>query len=672
MNIITTEEQLQEFVAYYSKVDAFAFDVETIGENRLYPVINDVCWISFATEGRTDVIPMGHPNGELDGYDKPLLIEGQRRLQAGKEILESHYSKDTRKWIAKFSEAPAQLTPRQVFDAIEPLMFSDKLKVAHNAKFDLKSVAKYYKGKVPSKPYFDTLTASFIVNNLTKNGLNLQACVKRELNIDLEKGIGENVALHSFSDVARYAGLDSEVTWKLYQALLPKISGNLQRVWKLEMNVLAALCDMELTGAYIDTAMLDDLAKQIERDRELAKAKAFKAAGLAFSINSVQEKQKLLFMAGADGKPARLTPRVRINNSINKNVLTEKGLEAAKRGDDLNETHYSCSAVALEYYRGKDELVDALLEYADLNKLMTTYVTPYKGGMVERETNGKKTVTERKSLLINGRVHTNFKAHGAETGRFSSSEPNLQNIPSSGDYGKLVRNLFVAPPGHKLVVADYSQIEPRVIASFSQDPRLVNNYLSGGDIYTTIGDTMGVDRKAGKVLVLAISYGVGPDKIATSIGCSVQEAKDLLNRFEKEFSSITKYKDKVVRLAKQSGRVPFVETIFGRRRYIPWLSSHDRMEVSRAERQAFNTVIQGSAADIMKLALARAHSCFLDEPDINVILTVHDELVTITPEDRAEETAEAIRESMEGIKLKEITVPLKAEVYIVDKWGEAK
>ncbi len=666
MNIITTPEQLAEFVSYYSKVTAFAWDVETIGENRLYPVINDVCWISFATDGRTDVIPMGHPNGELDGYDKPLLLEGQRRLAAGKEVLESHYSKDQRKWTPKFSEAPAQLTPRQVFDAIEPIMFGTALKVAHNAKFDMKSVAKYYRGRLPAKPYFDTLTASFIINNLNKNGLNLKACVQRELGVEMEKGVGENVALHSFSEVAEYSGIDAELTWKLYKALAPKIEGNLNKVWRLEMDVLPVLCDMELTGAYIDTDMLDDLAERIGNDKEMAKAKAFRIAGEAFAINSVAEKQRLLYTS-IDGKKPRIKPNLKF-----KGALTNKGQEVQKAGGELTEANFSVSAEALEPYRGKDELVDALLEYADLNKLMTTYVTPYKGGMVERETSGKKTVVEKKSLLINGRVHTNFKAHGAETGRFSSSEPNLQNIPSSGEYGKLVRDLFTAPPGHKLVVADYSQIEPRVIASFSGDPRLVNNYVTGGDIYTTIGDTMGVDRKAGKVLVLAISYGVGPDKIASSIGYSVTEAKDLLTRFEKEFSSITKYKDKVVRLAKQSGRVPFVETIFGRRRYIPWLTSNDRLEVSRAERQAFNTVIQGSAADIMKLALVRAHSCFLDEKDINVVLTVHDELVTITPEDRAEETAEAIRKSMEGIKLKEITVPLIADVKIVDKWGQAK
>ena len=666
MNIITTKEQLQEFVDFYSKVEAFAWDTETIGENRLYPVINDVCWISFATEGRTDVIPMGHPNGSFEDWDKPLLLQGLRRLEEGKPILDSHYSKDQRKWTAKFGPAPEQLLPGEVFAAIKPVMFGPALKIAHNAKFDLKSVAKYYKGQIPSKPHFDTLTAAFIVNNLNKNQLGLAACVKRELGIDVEKGVGENVALHSFEDVAMYSGIDAEVTWKLYKALAPKITGNLQKVWKLEMDVLTALCDMELTGAYIDEAALDVLAEQIGEDKEAAKAKAFKIAGEAFSINSVQAKQKLLFTAPEGEKP-RIVPNTKF-----KNVLTAKGFEAQKSGEELNASHYSCSAEALEYYRGKDELVDALLEYQDLNKLMTTYVTPYKGGMVERETNGKKTITEKKSLLINGRVHTNFKSHGAETGRFSSSEPNLQNIPSSGDYGKLVRNLFVAPPGHKLVVADYSQIEPRVIASLSNDPILVENYMTGGDIYTTIGDTMGVDRKAGKVLVLAISYGVGPDKIASSIGCTVPEAKKLLKDFEAKFSSIAKYKGKVVRLAKQTKPIPYVETLFGRRRYIPDLLHKDVGLLSRAERQAFNTMIQGSAADLMKLALVRAHSCFIDEPDINVILTVHDELVTITPIDRAEETAEAIRVSMEGVRVPAITIPLIADVNIVDKWGEAK
>jgi DNA polymerase I-like protein with 3'-5' exonuclease and polymerase domains len=667
MNIITTQDQLQEFVKFYSNVDAFAFDVETIGETALQTKINRVAWISFATDGRVDVIPLGHPNGEFEGWKKPLLIEGQRRVADGKPITENHFSKDQRKWKPMFGDTPDQLSPKEVFDAVKPIMFSDKLKIGHNLKFDLSSVAKYFGGVVPPKPYFDTMMASFIINNLNKiTGLRLKDCVKRELGIEVEKGIGEDISKHSFSDVARYSGIDSDVTWKLYKALAPKITDNLRKVWRLEMDVLQAVCDMELTGAYIDQTQLEVIAKQIEEDKTAAEARVYRLAGKAFPINSVPEKQKLLYSAPEGGKP-RLKPNPKMMGA-----LTPKGKEVYQSGKDLEPGHFSVSADALEPFREKDELVGALLEYQDLNKLLSTYVTPYTGGTIKRVTAGKEKLVEKASLLIDGRVHASFKPHGADTGRFSSSEPNLQNIPSSGEYGKLIRNLFVAPPGYKLVVADYSQIEPRVIASLAQDPVLVNNYLTGGDIYTTIGDTMGVDRKAGKVLVLAISYGVGPDKIASSIGCSVTEAKKLLSDFEKKFSSIEKYKAKVVRLAAQRSPLPFVETIFGRRRYIPDLRSKEIRLLARAERQAFNTVIQGSAADIMKLALIRAHSCFTDEPDINVILTVHDELVTITPEDRAEDTLRAIKESMEGIRLQEIVVPLVAEAHIVDKWGEAK
>jgi hypothetical protein len=165
---------------------------------------------------------------------KSPYSQRQRRLAEGLPITEAHYSKDQRKWVPKFSEAPKQLTPRQVFDAIKPLMFSDQLKIGHNVKFDLKSIAKYYRGVVPSKPYFDTLTAAFVINNLSaKTGLKLKDCVKRELGVDMEKGIGENVALHSFSDVANYSGIDSELTWQLYEVLNEQITGSISRVWAL-------------------------------------------------------------------------------------------------------------------------------------------------------------------------------------------------------------------------------------------------------------------------------------------------------------------------------------------------------------------------------------------------------------------------------------------------------
>ena len=667
MNIITTKEQLKDLVEFYSKVDAFAFDVETVGENRIQPVVNDVMWISLATEGRTDVIPMGHPNGEFLRWDKELLLSGQRKLAAGKELKDADYSKNEAKWTPVFDAPPAQLLPGDVFKALKPLFFGDKLKIGHNVKFDLKSIAKYYRGEVPKKPFFDTMMASFIIDNRNKNMLGLAACAERTLKIKVEKGIGAMVEVHSFSDVAYYSGFDSEVTWKLYKALEPKLEGSLKRVWALEMDVVAALCDMELSGANIDVKELTLLKARLEKDIDLARAKAWKLTGKPFSMNSVKEKQELLFSPKEEGgRGIRPNLRIRI-------ALTTKGQEvAASNPEALTIRHYSVSSDALEFYRKKDELVDAILEYQDLNKLMTTYVMPYLGGEITRTTMGKEKIVDKKSLMINGKVHTNFKAHGAETGRFSSSDPNLQNIPSSGEYGKLIRNLFIAPPGYKLVVADYSQIEPRIIAAFSGDPIMVENYRTGGDIYTTIGDTMKVDRKAGKVLVLSIAYGVGPEKIAQSIGCSVTDAKDLLARFEAQFNDISKYKAKVIRQATGKGPIPYVETIFGRRRYIPELKSQDRGLKSRADRQAFNTVIQGSAADLMKLAIVRAHSCFTDEPDVNVVLTIHDELVTVAREDLAEETAEAIRVSMEGIHLPEITVPLIADVKIVNKWGEAK
>ena len=667
MNIITTQQQLDELVKYYLDQPSFAFDVETIGENRIQPVVNDVLWISLATEGRVDVIPMGHPNGEFLHWDKDMLKSGLTKLEKGKEITDADYSKNKANWRPVFGPPPAQLLPGEVFKALKPLFFSDKLKIGHNVKFDLKSIAKYYRGVVPTKPFFDTLMASFIIDNRNRLGLGLADCSKRELGITVEKGVGAQVEVHSFEDVAKYSGIDADVTWQLYKKLAPQLEGNLKAVWSLEMDVVGALCDMELSGATLDVEELTKLKVRIDKDLDVSKAKAWKITGEAFSLNSIAEKQKWLFGPKDQGGRG-IKPNIKL-----KIALTPKGQDLLYNDPSkISIQHYSVSSDALEFYRGKDELVDAILEYQDLNKLMTTYVMPYLGGEVTRTTSGKSKIVDKKSLLIEGKVHTNFKAHGAETGRFSSSEPNLQNIPSGGDYGKLIRNLFIAPEGYKLVVADYSQIEPRIIAALSNDPIMVDNYLTGGDIYTTIGDTMGVNRKAGKVLVLSIAYGVGPDKIASQIGCTIPEAKKLLNDFTEKFSNISKYKAKVIRMAEQKRPMPYVETLMGRRRYLPELMSKEQGLKSRGERQAFNTVIQGSAADIMKLALVRAHSCFVDEPEVNVLLTIHDEIVTVTPEHLAEEAAEAIRVSMEGITFPQITVPLIADVKIVDKWGEAK
>lgn len=661
MNIITTAEQLAEMVGYYLTQDAFAYDVETVGDRRGMTPVNEVLWITLATHGRCDVIPMGHPNGSFIEELYPLTGQGEVRKQKGLALRPSDYSRDAKKATKVFGPAPEQLYPAEVFKALEPLMFNPNiLTIGHNLAFDITSIAKYYGGRIPSGPYFDTMIASFITDNRNKNKCGLDDCLKREFGYEMVKGVGKEVEVYSFEEVAKYAYLDSKYTFLLWKKLVPKIeAADLQQVMRLEMDVLAVLCDMKLTGATIDTKSLEQLKIDLEIKVDEARANIWKIAGREFNINSNAEKQHLLYASKEDG-----------GRGLKAKVLTPKGITKDKAGDDLALSDYSVSAEALEAYRDKDALVTAILEYADYNKLLSTYVMPYLGGDVEKTmASGKVKVETKDSLLINGRIHGDFIQHGAETGRFSSRNPNLQNVPAPHTpHGKAIRNLFVAPEGHKLIVADYSQIEPRVIASFSEDPIMMDNYLTGKDIYTTVGDTMGVDRKAGKVLVLAMAYGVGPDKIASQIGCTKTEARDLLDRFANQFSSIAKYRSKVLSATRSGKPVPFIKTLTGRRRYLPEILSRDTGTRAQAERQAFNTKIQGSAADIIKIAMVRTHNMIPKEAKI--ILTVHDELVLTVPDAMAESTAEILREAMEDIQV--LKVPLIADIKIVDRWGEAK
>jgi len=650
-------------VAYYLQQDAFAFDVETVGSHRGVPAANEVMWISFATYGRGDVIPLGHPNGEFIELIRPLTGQGQKRVDAGLPARPLDYSRDDKKATKVFGPAPEQLFPAEVFKALEPLMFNENiLTIGHNLMFDLCSVTKYYDGNIPTGPYFDTLMASFLYDSKNTGSLGLDDCLQRELGFSMEKGIGHKVEEYSFTEVAKYSYLDSKYTFLLWKVLVPKLEASeVVKVMALEMDVLAVLCDMKLTGAPIDTDQLSILKDRFEKELEAVRSKIYGIAGKVFNLNSNVEKQEVLYGPVSEG-----------NRGLKPKLLTGKGKK--KNEDELNYNDYSVSADALEEFKD-DELVAALLEYQELNKLLSTYVIPYMGGEVTKTTNGKAKTETRESMLINGRIYGDFVPWGTETGRFSSRNPNLQNLPAPNkklgpdkDHGTAIRNLFAAPEGYSLVVADYSQIEPRVLASMSKDPVLLGTYTTvgqKGDIYTTIGETMGVERKAGKVLVLAMMYGVGPDKIASQIGCSVQDAKDLLKRFEQEFPSVGAYRNKVIGVSRTLG---YVSTLLNRRRYLPDITSKVVGFRASAERQAFNTRIQGSAADIIKLAMVRAHN--LIPKEAKILLTVHDELVTITPNSCVEETREAIREAMEDINL--LDVPLIADIAVVQKWGEAK
>ena len=658
MNIITTKEELDEMVAYYLQQDSFCYDVESVGPQRGVTVVNEVLWISLATHGRGDVIPMGHPNGEFLSESYPLTGQGQKRVDAGLPARPSDYSRDAKKATQTFGPAPKQLFPAEVFAALKPLMFGEnRTLVGHNLVFDLTSLAKYYGGQVPTGPYFDTMIASFLYDNRNKNKCGLDDCLAREFGYHMVKGVGKEVEKYSFSTVAKYSYLDAKYTYMLYTNVLQKKlqEGQLENVMRLEMGVLKVLCAMKLAGAPVDIEQLKALHTQLEIDIEKARSDIYRIAGKVFNINSNPDKQAILYGSKGSG-----------GQGLKPKILTLKGKEKDMENIPLQVSDYSVSSDALEIYRESNPLVKAMLEYSDLNKLLSTYVIPYLGGEVTRTTAGKSKVETKESILINGKIHCDFIQHGAETGRFSSRNPNLQNVPAPHTaHGKAIRNLFYAPEGYKLVVADYSQIEPRVIASMAKDPIMLENYLTGGDIYTTVGNTMGVNRKAGKVLVLAMAYGVGPDKIAAQIGCTVTEAKTLLNDFSSKFTAVNKYRIVVVSSTRQRG---YVTTLLGRRRYLPEINSRNFGDKSGAERQAFNTRIQGSAADIIKLAMIRAQDMIPKESKL--LLTVHDELVTLTPDDKAEETVLAIREAMEGIKL--LDVPLVADIKVVQRWGEAK
>jgi DNA polymerase I-like protein with 3'-5' exonuclease and polymerase domains len=655
--IITTIEELDQLVDEYLLQKEFAFDVETIGDNRDNPHIADVVWISLATGGRSDVIPMGHPNGELIWERPELLKSGQRKVDAGKsreDLRETDFSKTKIEY--NFGPPPPQLERWQVFPRLEPLFFSSRLKIGHNIRFDLHAVKKYFGGEYPEGPYYDTLIASWLLDVTRKGKLGLADCVERELGEILVKGIGKDISIHSFDDVAKYSLLDAEYTWRVKMALDVQYhaltSPNTRYLLDLEHEVLHPVLEMESTGVLIDHDLLEQIDKGLREDIDGLQGLIYNLAGRKFNIRSNKHKQEILFGPKSEGglglKPLKPTP-------------TAAKKPEAERGPEDWSVDYE-TLLAYE----KVPLIHTMLQHSAKVKLHGTYVLPYLGGVPVRDAGDTPKIIE--SRLRNGnRLYGQFLQFGTESGRFSSREPNLQNIPSRSEDGKKLRGIFIADPGSVLIVADYSQIEPRIIASLSGDATMIRTYLDGGDVYQAVADRMGVNRPAGKELVLSIAYGVGSAKISVRIGCTVKEARDLMDFFAHKFPSIIQHKNRVISRAR---RDRYSETIMGRRRPLPRIGWTSQEEKAGAERQAYNHLIQGSAADIMKIALVNIY-CELP-PEAKMLMTVHDEVVVQAKEEIAEEVADIIKREMEAAKPKIIRVPLLAEVNIAHSWKDGK
>jgi DNA polymerase-1 len=542
----------------------------------------------------------------------------------------------------------------EVFRMLEPLFFNENVeKVGHNVKFDLHAVSQHY-GYLPDPPYYDTHIAAWL-DDVTKRGkLGLQDCVKRYLRWDLEKGVGERIEAHAFSVVAKYSALDAQATWDLYQHLEKYVFGHdktLARLRDLEMSVLEPVLEMESTGTRIDTNVLAGIGAGLEQRIAAAEkvcvAMAGRVEGKPFNLRSNRQKQIVLY------ERRKLRPT----------VPTPKGKEKMNRGETLETTDWSVSADALNDLT-HDALVQQLQSHAMLTKLHGTYVIPYLGGDVVRSVNGKEKHEHVESKLEAGRIHTQFVQTGAESGRFSSRNPNLQNVPNRSPEGRQIRKVFVADPDEMLIVADYSQIEPRIIASLSGDKTMVETYRDGGDVYQAVADRMGVSRQAGKTLVLAIAYGVGPSKIANDIGCSMQEARGLMSYFEGAFTAVPRHKAKVIAAARRN---LYSSTVLGRKRRLPEIKARDREVAGKAERQAYNHRIQGSAADVMKLALVGIYDALPSEA--RMLMTVHDEVVVSAPKDFAHLVGEIVKTQMESVTL--FDVPLVAEVGIGQRWSDA-
>lgn len=656
-NVVLDAEHLTEVASWFSQQDAVVFDTEAMGEFRGEPTRNQLNWISLASYGRAVSIPFGHPNGDR------LLKKATRRK-----------NKDTGKFDMfppEYDEPPVQLRPGQVFEALQPLFFNDGItKIAHNAVFDFVAIAKYYNQQLAAGPHCDTIVLQWLLNeNILNKGLKQLTERYYQHKYDHEN-VGKKVELHPFSKVARYAFLDARYTWLLFQRFDPMFDKfpELQRVRRLEEALIPVLCRMKMAGINIDTDVLAHLDKDLSEQMIGSETEVYRAAGTKFNLDSTPQKAQLLFGPKAEG-----------GQGLKGTVLTPGGRKKKDAGMEILPVDYTTQADHLEQFIG-NPLVDGILGYQEISKLHGTYVTGYLGDPADP--------VKRPCRIYDGKIHADLVQYGTVTGRFSCREPNLQNVPRPGtENGKKIRGLFIAGPGEKLCVADYGQIELVVLAHFCGYGALFDGFFHGVDPHSaTAAALIGEDarkfmarveagdpgalalRQVAKGINFAVVFGAGPAKVASMAGIPTHEAARFLTVHERAFPEIHDLKRDIVRACRKNR---YVTTLLGRRRRLPTIYSRSDRERFKAERQAVNSQIQGSAADLIKIAMVRLD--MLLEDDMQLVLSVHDELVVRTPEDRAEACAGLMRDAMLGPGIQKLVkVPLSADVKVVDRWADAK
>jgi DNA polymerase-1 len=592
----------------------------------------------------------------VDTVDKlEHLVE---KLKAAKELSVDTETTDTDAWRAELLGisvawqpgeayyvalgAHPELRSSKPFAEFAKVLIDPKLpKVGHNMKYDLAVLERAGLGLAPLS--FDTMIAAYLLNpGFRRYGLDDQVFTEFGYEMQpIEALIGpkgknqKNMREVPIGDVAWYSGEDADWTLRLKQALAPRLAaqsiGGLFET--MEMPLVGVLEGVERNGVKIDSDFLRAMSKTLGKRLAVLETKVHKLAGTEFNLQS----------------PTQL-----------KDVLFER-LKLETKGIGKTKTGLSTAASELEKMKDLHPIIPLMVEFREMAKLKNTYL-------------------DTLPLLVNpetGRVHTSFNQTIAATGRLSSVDPNLQNIPIRTELGNEIRKAFIADRGNRLVSVDYSQIELRVIASVANDPAMIETFARGEDIHTTtaaaihevpLKEVTKELRRTAKAVNFGVIYGLGPVGLAEQQGITRDKAKEFIAKYFAAYPKVKEWIDETKLLARSQG---YVETLFGRRRYLPEIVSPNHMLQAQAERIAVNMPIQGTAADLMKLAMLKvADELPKKFPKARMLLQVHDELVLEAPAAEAEAVGQLVSELM--VSVAKLRVPITAEVEVGMNWGSLK
>lgn len=543
-----------------------------------------------------------------------------------------------------------QLPGDLVLEKLKPILEDNsKLQIMQNAKFEKKILVRH--GVESHENFFDTMLASYVENPQNKHGLKAQSKRVFKLQMtEIEEIIGTGrkqitIDQAAIDQVAPYAAADAFITYKLYHHylnVLPKES--MKILQEIEHPLVNVLAEMELEGVSLNLEHFEKLSKELSQKVTSLQSEIWEIAGQEFNVASPKQLSGILF------DELEIEPIGKKNKSGN--YSTDMGTLEELLASDIKKAH--------------KKLIKALIEYRTLSKLLSTYVDSLPK-LVDKKTQ---------------RLHSDFNQVVTATGRLSSSNPNLQNIPIRTDYGKQIREGFIAKDSdYILISADYSQIELRLLADMANEKALIDAFKHDQDIHAhTASQILGKDedeidseeRNIGKTLNFSLIYMQGPFSTAKQLGITPKEAKAFTTKYFEAFPKVKPFMDKVLAQAHEVG---YTETMFGRRRYYRNINSRNKIIQKEEERQAFNAPLQGTAADIIKKAMISLVKSLKERKSkAKVILQVHDELVLEVPKAELEDIKELVLKEMQFAHLKKplLKVPLLVDLATGDNWLEAK